>query len=251
MSESLQSLEDVLNGVEQPEPEAAPVEEAPTAEPEAAPVAETQPEPEAAKDEGEPAAPKAEPEAENWTKAAVLDERRKRQALQAELDQLRQANQEQVKAPDIFEDQAGYADFITQQVSQQVFQNKVEMSQEFMRSIDSDYDSKESQFYEMAQKNPLLVEQVRQHPMPARFVVETVNKANELKELSNVEEYKAKLRAEVEAEIKQKMQAEFEAKTKQQEQVSSITPSLANARSNASNSDSHIEQSLSDIFGGR
>ena len=68
MSESLQSLDDVLNGV--PEPE-APAEETPTAEPE--PVA-TQ---EEVKEEEAPAAPEAKPEEENWTKTAVLDERRK------------------------------------------------------------------------------------------------------------------------------------------------------------------------------
>lgn len=241
MSDNLQSLDDVLNGVEPTEPEEAQVE-APTAEPE--PVSETQQE--EVTEEEAPAAPEPQPEVENWTKTAVLDERRKRQALQAELDQLR--NQKPVEVPDIFTDQGAYTDYINQSVSDQVFRARVEMSQEFMRMQDSNYDSKESQFYEMAIQNPLLVDQVKAHPMPARFVVDTVNKANELRKLENIDEYKAKLRAEVEADIRKELGAEMESKAKQSEQLTSITPSLANARS-SNTQEQHIEQSLEEIFG--
>lgn len=124
------------------------------------------------------------------------------------------------------------------------------MSQEFMRMQDSKYDDKETQFYEMATQNPLLVEQVKAHPMPARFVVDTVNKANELRKLENIDEYKAKLRAEMEADIRKELGAEMESKVKQSEQLSSITPSLANARSSNA-SDKPIDQSLEELFGGR
>jgi len=240
------SLDDVFNGVEPSEPE-APIEETPTAEPEPEPEAETQAEPVEAKEEEAPAAPEPEPQ-ENWTKAAVLDERRKRQALQAELEQLK--NQKPVEVPDIFTDQNAYTDYINQSVSDQVFRARVEMSQEFMRMQDSNYDDKETQFYEMATQNPLLVEQVKAHPMPARFVVDTVNKANELKKLENIDEYKAKLRAEMEADIRKELGAEMESKAKQSEQLSSITPSLANARSSNA-SDKPIDQSLEELFGGR
>ena len=115
---------------------------------------------------------------------------------------------------------------------------------------DSNYDDKESQFYEMATQNPLLVEQVKAHPMPARFVVDTVNKANELRKLENIDEYKAKLRAEMEADIRKELGAEMESKAEQSEQLSSITPSLANARSSNA-SDKPIDQSLEELFGGR
>jgi hypothetical protein len=236
------SLDDVFNGVEPSEPE-APIEETPTAEPEPEPEAE----PVEAKEEEAPAAPEPEPQ-ENWTKAAVLDERRKRQALQAELEQLK--NQEPAEVPDIFTDQNAYTDYINQSVSDQVFRARVEMSQEFMRMQDSKYDDKETQFYEMATQNPLLVEQVKAHPMPARFVVDTVNKANELRKLENIDEYKAKLRAEMEADIRKELGAEMESKAKQSERLSSITPSLANARSSNA-SDKPIDQSLEELFGGR
>lgn len=235
------SLDDVFNGVE--EVEEPVVEETPTAEPEPEPEAE----PVEAKEEEATAAPEPEPE-ENWTKAAVLDERRKRQALQAELEQLK--NQKPAEVPDIFTDQNAYTDYINQSVSDQVFRARVEMSQEFMRMQDSKYDDKETQFYEMATQNPLLVEQVKAHPMPARFVVDTVNKANELRKLENIDEYKAKLRAEMEADIRKELGAEMESKAKQSEQLSSITPSLANARSSNA-SDKPIDQSLEELFGGR
>lgn len=240
------SLDDVFNGVEPSEPE-APIEETPTAEPEPEPEAETQAEPVEAKEEEAPAAPEPEPQ-ENWTKAAVLDERRKRQALQAELEQLK--NQKPVEVPDIFTDQNAYTDYINRIVSEQVLASEIRISQEFMREKDPDYDRKELQFLEMAQENPALVDRLRGHSSPARFVVDTVNKANELKKLENIDEYKAKLRAEMEADIRKELGAEMESKAKQSEQLSSITPSLANARSSNA-SDKPIDQSLEELFGGR
>ena len=50
-------------------------------------------------------APKEAIEPDTWTKAAVLDERKKRQAHEDELEQLRKAQQQmEAKKPDLFED---------------------------------------------------------------------------------------------------------------------------------------------------
>jgi hypothetical protein len=247
MSNSPQSLDDVFAGVEEPEAVEAPIEEPEAVEePDTTAEQETQ----ESEKEPEPEAPAAskEPENESWTKAAVLDERRKRQALEAELEQLRSTKQEPEKAPDVFEDQDKFTDYLSNQVSQQVSQVRIEMSQEMMRMHDSEYDQKEVEFVEMAKENPQLAQQLSQHSMPAKFVVDTVNKARELKKLDNIDDYKAQLRAEVEAEIREKMKAELTQQQEQDDKVASIKPSLANARASKDQGEPS-KQSLDDLFG--
>lgn len=241
-----QSLEDIFNGVEQPE--VAPQEEAPTAEAETEPVEEVE-----AKQEEAPAASE-EPEAEeSWTKAAVLDERRKRQERDVEIEKLQsqlrdlQAPKEKVETPDIFENQEAYTQHLTGMMQQAMLNERVSMSQEFMRMQDPDYDLKESQFIDMAKENPILSEQLKSHAMPAKFVVDTVNKANQLRDMENIDEYKAKIRAEIEAEMRAELAGEAKSKADLDNKVTSIKPSLANARS--SNASDIVEQSLEDMFG--
>jgi len=247
MSIQAQSLDDVFEGVEEPvvaeEPEVIEesVEEPETTAEEVTEEPEKEPELEAT------AAPK-EVENESWTKAAVLDERRKRQALEAELEQYKQPNQEPEKAPDVFEDQDNYTKFLSNQVNQQVSQVRIEMSQEMMRMHDSEYDQKEVEFVEMAKDNPQLAQQLYKHNMPAKFVVDTVNKARELKKLDNIDDYKAQLRAEVEAEIREKLNTELTEKKEQDDQVSKLKPSLANARASKDQGESET-QSLGDLLG--
>jgi hypothetical protein len=242
MSNSPQSLDDIFNGNEEKvqEPETQETEELEVEEPESE-------EPTAEK---EPEAPAASQESENesWTKSAVLDERRKRQALEAELEELRRSKQEPEKVPDVIDDQAGYTDYVSNKVKAEISQARIEMSQEFMRMQDSEYDIKEAEFLEMAKDNPQLAKEVLNHSMPAKFVVETVNKARELKKLENVDEYKAQLRAEVEAEIRKELNAEIEAKKEKDDKVASIKPSLANARASKDQGEP-TRQSLDDLFG--
>ena len=245
MSYEPQSLEDVLNGVEE-EPVEQEQEETPELESESEDTTAEQKQEETP----EPEAPAAteEPKDEPWTKAAVLDERRKRQALEAELEELRKAKEEPVQAPDVIDDQAGYTDYLTNQVSQQVNKARIEMSQEMMRMHDSEYDQKEVEFLEMARDNPHLTQQLFQHSMPAKFVVETVNKARELKKLENVDEYKAQLRAELEAELRKELGAEIQAKKETDNKVTQIKPSLANARASKDQGEPTYE-TLDDVFG--
>ncbi len=249
MSDSPESLDDVFNGVEPVEEPQAPEVEEP--ESEEAPTVEEESKP----DEQEAPTVSETSDDEPWTKAAVLDERRKRQAIEAEreelraqLEQLKAPKQEPENVPDVFDDQNKYTEHLTSKFSQELSRAKIEMSQEFMRMQDSDYDTKEAEFVEMAKDNQALAQQLMAHPMPARFVVETVNKARELKKLENIDEYKSQLRAEMEAKVREELKAEMEQKQKEGEKVSSIKPSLATARASKDQGQPE-KQSLEELFG--
>lgn len=241
MSEdNTQSLSDILNGVEpvEPEPEAE-IEETTTAENE-------QEEPV----EVAPAATK-EPESE-WTKAAVLDERRKRQEMQRENEELKARlaeRQEQKKAPDVFEDQEGFSNHISETIRNEVLRNKVEMSQELMREKYDDYDEKEEKFVEMMRENPELQQKMLRSAMPAKFVVETVLKAERLKAMENIDEYESKLRADIESKVRAELEAEYGKKLESEAKTRSIKPSLASARSTVASDE--VDTSLKALLNGR
>lgn len=244
--ENTQSLNDILNGVEvqdqveQQEVEAEQPEETPEATAEV--------------EEAAPAAAKEQKsDEENWTKAAVLDERRKRQDLERKYEELlsKQQKQEPQKAPDVFEDQEGFTNHIGQTLQNEVFKARVEISQELMREKHADYDEKEAMFADMAKESPELWQKLRASAMPAKFVYETVVKAERLKAMENIDEWESKKTAELEAKIRQQLEAEFAEKSKSKAAVSSLKPSLANARSSAPVNDEPIDRSLKELLNGR
>ena len=234
-----QSLEDILQGVE-PTVEEVETEETPEVEPEAATTAvESE-----AKEEAEPEA-KAEVEAEKepWTKAAYLDEKRKRQDLEKQLKV-----QERKPLPDVIEDQTAFTDAIREDVYQTVAGMKIELSQDLMRELHEDYDEREAQFLDLAKDNPSLISELNNAANPARFAYETARKHADLQALKNVDEYKAKLRAEVEAELRSEIlgeKASKEAKTAAKD--AAITPSLVDAGETVS--ETEVEEALEDIIG--
>lgn len=179
---------------------------------------------------------------ESWTKAAVLDERRKRQALEAELQQLKQGQQpapEEQKA-DWYGDPEKAAQTMQQQLSQQAFNTKLELSQDMMRGQFEDYDDLETEFVDLAKQDPRLIQEMQQAPNPARFAYETAKKAREYEAMKDVDSYKAKLRQQVEAELRKELEAEQQQKAeKQQRKRDAIDPSLASSTSNGLKSDDY------------
>lgn len=229
-----QSLDDVFNGVQ---PEA--VEEIPEVEVEAK-VEEQAPVQDA------PTAPK-DPESENWTKAMALDERRKRQELERKLAEL-EASKIEVKkaAPDVFEDQDGFNNHIQNTIQSETLRIKIEMSQELMREKYPEYDELELEFVDLAKNDSSLWAKMQSSAMPAKFVVETVKKAEKLKQMENIDEWRDQERER----IRQELLAEMSGK-KLEEDVAKPQPrpSLANARSTGKASDETLDRALSDIFG--
>ena len=191
---------------------------------------------------------------ESWTKAAVLDERRKRQALEAELQQLKQGQQPagETEKPDWYGDPEKAAQAMQQQLSQQAFNTKLELSQDMMRGQHEDYDELETEFADLAKQDPRLVQEMLQAPNPARFAYDTAKKAREYTAMKDVDSYKAKLRQEVEAELRKELEAEQQQKAeKQQRKRDAIDPSLASSTSNGLKSDDYAGPTpLDDILNG-
>lgn len=233
----MQTLDSILKGEEEV------IEQVEAAEAEA-PEPVTEPEPTGEKQDSTPEPEKPKEKAEtDWHVKAIQDERRKRQELERKLAELQ--NAEEKKRPDVFEDPEGAFKFTESQIAQQVFQVRVEMSREMMALAKPDYEEKEALFVEMVKENPILAQELQRHPNPAKFAYETASKALQLKEMENLDEYKAKLkaeiRAEIEAELKQQQAAE-------QAKRQSIPPTLANKRA-AAPLNEQADEDLKSILG--
>lgn len=243
-----QSLDDVLNGAEPGtvEAEIADVEvkeEPEQVEPKGEPEREETPEKEPAAVE-KPATENEEDEP--WTKKAYLDEKRKRQERERELEELR-AQKEPEKVPDIFEDQNQYTDYVKNSINSAVSNTKAEMSEYYARrEFGSDVvDEKFEKFKAMAEENPQLKVEVAQSISPWHTMVERVEAAEKLEQMKDLPAYEAKVRAEIEAKVRAELEGKQQAES---DKLASLTPSLAGKRASGSSKDP-IEQSLEEILG--
>lgn len=246
-----ESLDDLLNGDEAQvtEPEAEGEQEQAEAEPEQSEEAE-QPETDKA-DEAEDSTPesKEKDKAEEWTKAAVLDERRKRQELERKLAEFEKSKEEKPARPDLFADPDGALGHIEKSLREEMQQNlsntRLEISQELMRTVHEDYDELETEFVDMAKDNPVLLKELNESSNPARFAYETAKKAREAAELKDVDKIRARIEAEIRAEIEQKLKQELEqTEAKEKGKQEALTPSLAATQSKGG-VDDHEDDSLS------
>lgn len=238
MSET--SLEDMLSDKELDPVEPEPKTTGDDPEPEPKDPADPEPkdpadpaEPKDPDDPSEPPSPKASEttEDEPWTKKAVLDERRKRQELEQRLKDL-ESKKEPEQAPDWWADPEKAAQHQSQQIEARLYQQKVELSQDFMRSQHEDYDDMEARFMEMAQENPTLRTELQKSANPARFAYETARKAAEYDAMKDVDSYKAKLEADVRKDVEAKLRKEIEAEQeKKAKKEAAIDPSLASTSS--------------------
>lgn len=215
MSEG-RSLDDILDGNE-PQVEAIDeVAETPTQE-----TAEQQPEPEQAlegplRDEkgrfapkGENSAPPAQQEEAGIPIAALKDERAKRQALEAELAQLRaQLQQPPQPAPDMWEDTQGWQQHLTQQVTntateQAALNARLDTSEMLVAQAYPDFEEVRPKILEFMGANPGLREQILGDRHPWNRAYQLVKNHEKMQALAAVDvtDLKAKLREEVKAEL--------------------------------------------------
>ena len=187
---------------------------------------------EAEKDDSTPESKASETtEEEPWTKKAVLDERRKRQELEQRLKDL-ESKKEPEPAPDWWADPEKAAQHQSQQIEARLYQQKVEIGQDLMRSQHDDYDDMEARFMEMAQENPARRTELQKSANPARFAYETAKKAAEYDAIKDVDSYRAKLEAEVRKDVEAKLRKELEAEQeKKAKKEAAIDPSLASTSS--------------------
>ena len=136
-------------------------------------------------------------------RAAVQDERRKRQEAEARLKQYEQQlvqRHDQTPPPDWYAEPDRAAQVMQQQVQYQITQTKVAMSQDWAREHYPDYDALEMVFTEAADKQPHLWQQLYQHPNPAKFAYQQAKKINALNEIGeDPDAYKQRIIAEYQA----------------------------------------------------
>lgn len=222
----MKGLDEILDSAEQ-----APAQpEQPIAQPEDAAPADERPRDEhgrfVAKEPGvegeqplEQAAPPAEPQTQLPPEdfKALKDERRKRQAIEQRLQQLedyfaRQSAQPRQPAemPSFWEDPDTVLDQRFQQFGQSLLQQwkqeqhveRANMSEVAARQKYEDYDDVIQDFHRAAAENPRLATQMFNAPDPAEYAYREAKQLRDLSEAGGLEAYKAKLRAEWEAEVK-------------------------------------------------
>lgn len=186
----------------------------------------------------------------SWTKAAVLDERRKRQELERQLDELKakpasDGEQKQDERPDLFDDPDGAIGHIERKFEEKLVNQKIELSRSMVKSSHDDYDEMEQVFIDMAKENPALANQMRMAENPALFAYQQGKKHTDFQQMQDIDSYKAK----IEAEVREKVLKELESKQAKQSHKAELAsgPSLSKARSQA---DEPVDEpSLEDLVG--
>lgn len=153
-----------------------------------------------------PAQPVESPETAAY-KRAMREEREKRQALEAKLRELQTPKQ----PVDPWSDLPGALKSTQEQIREELFVERCNLTEEIVRQKHSDFDSVREVFVEAANANPALWAQIRQERNPAEFVYREGLRIRELKDVGG--DFTA-YRAKIEKDVETRLRAEFEAKLK-------------------------------------
>jgi hypothetical protein len=207
-----QSLDSILNNEPAPEVEATPVVEAAT---ETQPADGDQPRgPDGKFLTKQPGVEEAAPPADQLPQGeykAIREEREKRQAAEARAQaleqQLQQKQQPQAQPeppPSVWDDEQAYGQHLTgRAVSEASFNAQLNTSEMLCRDKFEDFDDKKAKFLEMAQANPVIVQQALADPHPWRRAYQIANNAARIEELgaTDLDGLEAKLREKIMAEL--------------------------------------------------
>lgn len=198
-------------------------------------------------DTGETSAPPADDRQDKGHSVpvtALLDEREKRQRIEAEAEQMRrevaefrrreqQAQQKPVEVPDILEDPAGYRQHVEQVFDQRLNAQRLQMSR-FMAEREFGKETVDAAF-EFFNRHPRDSWALIQEPSPFHAAVDAYKRAQAVEEFgTDPNAYREKLRAEMEAEMRESIRAELAAEMTPN-RPKSPPRSLASAASSGSN----------------
>lgn len=177
---------------------------------------------------GVPPAPESDPVAPHVPVAALLDEREKRQALEQELAAYRQ---NQIARPDANEDPEGAVNHMENIVNARLWELRASLSRDIVAQQYSDYAEKETAFLALAEESPQLVTDMMASDNPARFAYDTARKREEWQAMQNIDDVKARMRAELKAELLGELEQEANSNARREAGISAATdtPSLATA----------------------
>lgn len=151
-----------------------------------------------------------EPQATNVPLASLLDEREKRQAAERRAQEheqrLRELEAERAKAAepqiDPYQDLPGYLQKNRQEIQQELHRERVLMSEDMARAKYTDFEPVVGEFLKAAESNPALIAQMNAQRNPAEFAYRQGLLHRELAAVNgDPVAYRAKVRAEVEAEL--------------------------------------------------
>lgn len=164
------------------------------------------------KDEGvkEESAPPAESQAPAKDERfipinALLDEREKRQRLEAELAQYKakaEPAKEDTTEDDLFSNPAEVLKRVQMEAYAAARRDMINMSEAILFETKPDAQEKIDAFKEAVQQNPTLYQQMLQHPNPAGFAYQEGSKFLSVKSMpQDMAAYEKELRAKIEAEL--------------------------------------------------
>lgn len=164
------------------------------------------------KDEGvkEESAPPAESQAPAKDERfipinALLDEREKRQRLEAELAQYKakaEPAKEDTTEDDLFSNPAEVLKRVQMEAYAAARRDMINMSEAILFETKPDAQEKIDAFKEAVQQNPTLYQQMLQHPNPAGFAYQEGSKFLSVKSMpTDMAAYEQELRAKIEAEL--------------------------------------------------
>jgi len=161
------------------------------------------------KGENDGAPPASEPE--NVPVKALQEERRKRQEIEQKFAEIQQQLDQRNAAPppDIFENTEGWQQQFGQQVTQSAaqaaaFNARLDTSEMLAATAHEDFEDMKSEFLRMVEENPTLRQQALADRHPWERAYQIARNAKTMQELgaTSVEDLRAKIRAEMEAELR-------------------------------------------------
>ena len=188
---------------------------------------EEKPEP---KKEEKPVAPQAT-DKERAYYAAAMDERRKRQALEARLTELQTKPKEAGEKKTFWDDPEAALDTFRKQTMAasrlEALNTRINTSELIARSKYQDFDEKVEIFKELMGQNPGLHQQFMGSPDPGEFVYKTAKFHKDLQGAGNIDN----LRAQIEKETRIKIEAELKEKEgKLKKEREALPGTLSDAR---------------------
>jgi hypothetical protein len=140
-----------------------------------------------------------------------LTEKRKRQdaeeraaELERQLQSIQQPQAQPAPPPSVWDDEQAYGQHLTgRAVSEASFNAQLNTSEMLCRDKFDDFDDKKAKFLEMAQANPVIVQQALADPHPWRRAYQIASNATRIEELgaTDLDTLEAKLREKIMAEM--------------------------------------------------
>lgn len=164
----------------------------------------------------ETATPAVEPPDVAGLKAALMAERQKRQAYEAELERKAEEERQRQQNPeDVDEYKESIKAELRGEFQKTLVMERLNMSEAMARDKHADFDEKLDTFKAMVQDNPALYAQMVQQANPAEYAYKLASQQLKMKEFADPEAYEKALRDKIRAEL----EAEYKGKDHRKEEL--------------------------------